>query len=210
MLVSLRLIQQELKNNMTAKIKKKPRIDWKTVKLSPEQQLRAVSLIKLGHFILSKYSLPSWVTVDDRTDIVNLAVVKCSATFDASKRRQQSTWLSWYIMSCVREFTNPRLVGDIQRLKEKPFSVMGPSFDACCPEREQHKEEIREIWNVANEVLIGPMMTVFRLRFKEGRTVKETAKFTGKSPEYVRQMEARAIDKIRRIVKSNLGRTATR
>lgn len=104
---------------MTAKIKKKPRIDWKTVKLSPDQQLRAVSLIKLGHFILSKYSLPSWVTVDDRTDIVNLAVVKCSATFDASKQIKQSTWLSWYIMSCVREFTNPRLVGDIQRLKER-------------------------------------------------------------------------------------------
>lgn len=97
-----------------------------------------------------------------------------------------------------------RLFSDCRRELGKPHNGIPDNVDVVAPLKTdiEMSDRFDAVWDVANRILTDRQRDVLTGRFFEGRTLKEIGERLGISREGVRQLEQRAIQRIREALPS--------
>lgn len=154
--------------------------------------------------------------LDDYRSAAQVGLWDAAVRFDPTKGVGYSTYAGWYLIKYLRPHAHHEAAGGFHvpchhgfvHVAATPFGGLGEEgdgtdFAGSVPARETDPREeppdAAAVWAAVERVLAGRPreLLVLRLRYREGWTLKAVADHLSRSRELVRQIEARAVGRLR-------------
>lgn len=135
---------------------------------------------------------------EDITQETFLKFVHTLSSFELKEGYHLDTWIYAIERNTIRDWFRRNLGKEVLSLEEKFSNKFKPILED--PFETAENEEINEVVNKAVEQLNENYRDVIKMRFYEGKSIKEIASLLKKSEDNVKVIQFRALKRLREII----------